>query len=520
MARYGQAFKDRAVARLLPPESAAVEVVAREVGVAAGTLDRWREDAQSRPARGRAWTAAARLEAVITTAALDEAGKSAWCRKHGVYPGELDKWRASCAAALAEPEEARASPQATRADRKRIKELERDLLRKDRALAETAALLVLSKKPRGDLPQGRGRMIGLEDRRIVAQNIVMAHTAGARLRLACETAGIDERTLQRWKAQEGLTTGDGRPNAVRPIPGHALSAAERAQLLAVANEPRFAAVPPARIVPMLADEGCYLASESSFARVLRQHGQNAHRGRAKTPKAVRPPTTHVATAPRAVWCWDMTYLPATVLGRWFHLYLILDLYSRKIVGWEVHATDDSDHAAHLVRRTALAEGIAAMQLKPVLHGDNGSTLKATTVLAMLNWLGVKPSYSRPRVSDDNAYAESLFRTAKYRPEFPTKGFATLQEARAWAASFVRWYNFEHRHSGIRYVTPAQRHAGDDHAILAARHALYTEARELNPARWSGNTRNWTPIGAVTLNPERDSVIRSHGAYTDKQLLAA
>jgi putative transposase len=363
-------------------------------------------------------------------------------------------------------------------------------------------------------------MIGLEDRRIVAQNILVAQTAGARLRLACETAGIDERTLQRWKACQGLVAGDGRPQAVRPTPSHALSEAERARLVQVANEPRFAAVPPARIVPMLADEGCYLASESSFARVLRAHGQSAHRGRAKAPKAVRPPTTHVAAAPRAVWCWDMTYLPATVLGHWFHLYLILDLYSRKIVGWEVHANDDSNHAAHLVRRTALAEGIAAMAAKPVLHGDNGSTLKATTVLAMLNWLGVKPSYSRPRVSDDNAYAESLFRTAKYRPEFPAKGFATLQEARAWAAGFVRWYNFEHRHSGIRYVTPAQRHAGDDHAILAARHALYTEARELNPARWSRNTRNWTPIGAVTLNPERDSVIKLHEAYTDRQPLAA
>ena len=146
MARYGQAFKDKAVARLLPPESAALEVVSREMGIGVGTLERWREDAQSRPARGRAWTAGARLEAVITTAAMDEAGKSAWCREHGMYPVELDKWCASATAALAEPEEARASPQATRQDRKRIKELERDLLRKDRALAETAALLVLSKK--------------------------------------------------------------------------------------------------------------------------------------------------------------------------------------------------------------------------------------------------------------------------------------------------------------------------------------------------------------------------------------
>ena len=146
MARYGQAFKDKAVARLLPPEGAAVEVVAREVGIGSGTLERWREDAQSRPARGRAWTARARLEAVISTAAMPEAGKSAWCREQGVYPLELNKWWSSATAALAEPEDARASPQATRKDRKRIKELERELLRKDRALAETAALLVLSKK--------------------------------------------------------------------------------------------------------------------------------------------------------------------------------------------------------------------------------------------------------------------------------------------------------------------------------------------------------------------------------------
>ncbi len=146
MARYGQAYKDRVVARLLPPESAAVGVVAREIGVAAGTLQRWREEVQSRPARGRDWTAAGRLEAVITAAAMDETAKSAWCRESGVYPAELDQWRSSATAALAEPEEARASPQATRQDKKRIKELERELLRKDRALAETAALLVLSKK--------------------------------------------------------------------------------------------------------------------------------------------------------------------------------------------------------------------------------------------------------------------------------------------------------------------------------------------------------------------------------------
>jgi len=300
-------------------------------------------------------------------------------------------------------------------------------------------------------------MIGLEDRQALTRGIEDAHAAGARLKPACAVVGIDVRTLQRWKAQEGLTQGDGRPKAVRPMPSHALSPEERAALLAVANESRFASVPPARIVPMLADEGVYLGSESSMARVLKSAGQNTRRGRAKAPRATRPPTTHIATAPGQVWCWDMTYLPTKVMGRWFYLYLILDLFSRKIVGAEVHERDDSEHAVHLVRRTALAEGIAAMDSKPVLHGDNGSTLKATTVLTMLNWLGVKPSYSRPRVSDDNAFSEALFRTAKYRPEFPAQGFESLDEARAWAAEFVDWYNVDHRHSGIRYVSPQQRH---------------------------------------------------------------
>jgi len=177
-------------------------------------------------------------------------------------------------------------------------------------------------------------MIGLEDHQSLARDIDTARHAGARLRLACASAGIHVRTLQRWKTEEGLTRGDRRPDAVRPRPAHALTAEERAQVLEV-------------------------ASESTFHLLLREAGQTAHRGHAKAPVASRPPTTHIATAPRQVWCWDMTYLPATVAGRWFHLYLILDLYSRKIVGWEVHESDAAEHAAHLVRRTALAEGIAS-----------------------------------------------------------------------------------------------------------------------------------------------------------------
>jgi transposase InsO family protein len=363
-------------------------------------------------------------------------------------------------------------------------------------------------------------MISLEDRQSIASMVDEAHQNGARLRAACEVAGIDTRTLQRWKAYAGLQTGDGRPQAIRPVPAHALSPQERERIVQVANEPRFAALPPARIVPMLADEGVYIASESSFSRVLRAHGQTRHRGRAQAPRRVRPPTTHVATGPRQVWTWDMSYLPTKVLGVWCYLYLILDIYSRKIVGFEVHESDDSDHAVALLRRTALAEGVHAMAAKPVLHGDNGATLKAMTVLAMINWLGLKSSYSRPRVSNDNAFSESLFRTAKYRPEFPQKGFADLQEARQWASAFVDWYNNDHKHSGIRYVSPAQRHDGEDREILAGRHGVYVQAKAAHPRRWARHTRNWNPITVVTLNPERDSVITAAEKAAHKTRSAA
>jgi putative transposase len=189
-------------------------------------------------------------------------------------------------------------------------------------------------------------MISLEDRQNIAEQVGQAHREGARLKAACEVAGIDTRTLQRWKAGAGLKTGDARPQASRPVPAHALSPEERERILRVANEPRFAALPPARIVPMLADEGVYIASESSFSRVLRAHGQTRHRGRAKAPRRVRPPTTHVATGPRQVWTWDMSFLPTKVAGVWCFLYLILDIYSRKIVGFEVHESDVSRPAQH------------------------------------------------------------------------------------------------------------------------------------------------------------------------------
>lgn len=348
-------------------------------------------------------------------------------------------------------------------------------------------------------------MTSLEDRKAILESVAEARDKGARLTAIGDVIGVDPRTLRRWSTAGALTEGDRRPTAERQVPVSRLTEAEREAILEIANREEYASLPPTRIVPMLADEGIYVASESSFYRVLKEAGQLTHRGPSKAPIKQPPPTTHVARAPNELWAWDMTYLPAQVVGQWFFLYLILDVFSRKIVAWEVHSTDDADHAARVVKRAALAEGIAGQVGKPVLHGDNGATLKATTVLAMLNWLGIKPSYSRPRVSDDNAFPEALFKTAKYRPEYPRRGFADLDEARQWAADFVRWYNHDHRHSGIHYVTPAERHSGRDRQVLAARTDLYEQAKARCPARWNGRpVRNWSRHDVVTLNPDRDA----------------
>ena len=213
------------------------------------------------------------------------------------------------------------------------------------------------------------------------------------------------------------------------------------------------------------------------------------------------PDSYKATAPNQVWSWDITCLASSIRGAFYRLYMVEDVFSRKIVGWKVHEEESAEHAGVLIRKACLAEGIHEAGL--VLHSDNGGPMKGATMLATLQRLGVVPSFSRPSVSDDNPYSESLFRTLKYTPAYPAKPFESLTAAREWVHRFVQWYNEEHRHSGIRYVTPGQRHRGEDMAILAARKRLYEAARQARPERWSGDMRNWTPVTEVWLNPPRE-----------------
>jgi len=326
--------------------------------------------------------------------------------------------------------------------------------------------------------------------------------------LACEELGLTLRTLQRW-TEEGAVQADARTTTVRPVPRNALSQPERAAILAVCNSPAYAHLPPSQIVPRLADEGRYLGSEATFYRVLRAADQQHRRGRSQPPRRHAAPTSYTAKAANQVWSWDITYLPSRVRGQYYYLYLIEDIYSRKAVGWEVHERECGDMAARLLQRSVISEQCLHQPL--VLHSDNGAPMKSATLLSKMYDLGVTPSRGRPRVSNDNPYSESLFRTLKYCPQWPEGGFADLGAAQRWVRDFLRWYNHEHRHSRIRFVTPSERHRGDDHAVLARRHALYQQARAANPARWSGNTRNWAPIGAVMLNPDREQPLQKKAA---------
>jgi transposase InsO family protein len=326
-----------------------------------------------------------------------------------------------------------------------------------------------------------------------------ACAAGARLEQACTLLGLSVRTPQRWRA-EGTVKGDGRAQAAQGrLPANRLAAAEREAILEVVNRPEYARMPPSQIVPALADQGCYIASESTFYRVLREAGQLTPRGKTRAPTQRRPEPFQ-ATAANQLWSWDITYLATTVKGMFFYLYLIMDVFSRKIVGWEVFERECAEHAAAVFHKAHLREGVGADDL--VLHSDNGAPMKGATMLATLQRLGVVPSFSRPSVSNDNPFSEALFKTLKYQPDFPARPFDSLATARQWVCGFAHWYNEEHHHSALKFVTPAQRHRGDDARLLTDRHLLYEAAKQKHPERWSGSTRNWVPEKIVSLNPGR------------------
>lgn len=303
-----------------------------------------------------------------------------------------------------------------------------------------------------------------------------------------------------WKRPENqqgdLRVGDKRRITVPP---NKFSEAERQAALEVVNSDEFKDLPPSQIVPRLADQGLYVASESTLYRLLREVGQGTHHRLERVAQKRSKPRALVATGSDQIYCWDISYLPTEVRGIYFYLYLFVDLFSRRIVGWQVYDCESAELASGLLQAICERQGITPHQL--TVHSDNGSLMKGETMLATMQRLGVAASRSRPAVSHDNPYSEALFRTLKYRLQLPVKSFENLLAARRWVTELAHWYNHEHRHSAIGFVTPAQRHMQIDQALLDDRAKVYAAARNANPNRWSGLTRNWDRIAEVHLNPE-------------------
>jgi putative transposase len=338
------------------------------------------------------------------------------------------------------------------------------------------------------------------ERQEIIELITQAQISGARQKKACEVIGISTKTIQRWESS--TCAEDGRLVA-KHSPKNKLSEMEYQRVLKVANSAEYGHLPPSQIVPKLADKGVYIASESTVYRILNKEKQLKHRNKSKVVNKRHKPRALIAKGPNEVYTWDITYLPTQIKGVFLYLYLVLDIFSRKIVGWQVHSEELSALAADMMKDICHREKVEANQV--VLHSDNGSPMKGATMLATLQELGVVPSFSRPSVSNDNPYSESVFRTLKYRPEYPEKPFLDIDAGRRWVKGFVQWYNHEHQHSSIKFVTPAQRHNGEDIAILLNRKRVYVAAKAQHPIRWTGDVKNWDYINEVHLNPEKEKI---------------
>ena len=338
------------------------------------------------------------------------------------------------------------------------------------------------------------------ERKHIVELISEALLSGARQSKACEIIGIAPKTLQRWMKDDNEQ--DRRIDA-KHVPKNKLSEIERQRIIKICNMPEYADLSPSKLVPTLADKGIYLASESTIYRILKEENQLNHRLKSRPGKKIKKPEALVATGPNQIFSWDITYLPTEVKGLFYYLYLVMDIYSRKIVGWQVYERESSALAADLMKDICQREGVQRGEV--TLHSDNGSPMKGATMLSTLQDLGVVPSFSRPSVSNDNPYSESLFRTLKYRPQYPEKAFENLAAARVWVEEFSYWYNNKHQHSAIKFVTPVQRHTGEDRDILINRKAVYLKAKEKHPERWSGDIRNWDHIEEVHLNPGKETL---------------
>jgi len=333
----------------------------------------------------------------------------------------------------------------------------------------------------------------MEMKQTILQGIAEAQESGARLSSICNLLGVSSRTIQRWKKSDFL---DHRKGSKRHIP-HKLNEHEKQQIIEICCKEEYKDLYPNEIVASLAAKGVYIASEATFYRVLREEKMLSHRRKSKPPVKREKPTV-VATGPDQVYSWDITWLKTDVMGIYYYLYMIIDIWSRMIVHWEIHEKESSELSSKMLQRLNGKKNLHGV----ILHSDNGSPMKGYTMLSKMYSLNVMPSFSRPRVSEDNPYSESLFKTLKYRPSYPGK-FSSIEDAQLWVKGFVYWYNREHMHSRIGFVTPHERHYAKDIEILKTRRETYLKAYEKNPGRWSRKPKSWEHEKVVGINYQHD-----------------
>ena len=338
-------------------------------------------------------------------------------------------------------------------------------------------------------------MISLEEKRRALVLVQEATASGSRKEKACETIGVSIKSLQRWFQ---ACTLDGRKGAEKRVP-RKLTEEERQQVKATACEQKYKDLTPYEIVALLAENGSYIASERSFYRILKADGLLHHRGNTKPANRKSEPDELVATGPNQIWSWDITWLKTEVRGLFYYAYVIKDIWTKDIVGWEIHDCEDDALSSAMFKRLKLKHNMKGI----CLRSDNGNPMRGATMLMTLYNLGVIPSYSRPRVSNDNPFIESLFKTLKYTAGYPGQ-FKDIEHARTWMANFVNWYNTEHRHSAIGYVTPQQRRSGAYKEIFEKRNDALTAARKRNPERWGKKLRVWGCDDKVYLNPSKET----------------
>ena len=320
------------------------------------------------------------------------------------------------------------------------------------------------------------------------------------VKAACETLGVPRATYYRAlspkNSHPASQAEQAEPNKPRKRAPRALSDTERDHILTLVNSERFADYSPREIYATLLDEGVYLCSWPTLYRLLREKGQ-LHRRRDRPHRPYQRPEL-LAKAPRQLWSWDITKLKGPQTWTYFYLYVILDVFSRYVVGWMIAPRESAELAETLIGETCHREQIGSEQL--TIHADRGSSMRSKCVSQLLVDLGVTRTHSRPHVSNDNPFSEAQFKTAKYHPSTPER-FGSLEDARAWARRFFEWYNHEHHHSGLGLLTPAALHEGRAEQVLLARQQVLTTAYQAHPERFvRGLPQPQRPPDAVWINP--------------------